>query len=63
MYLSKISEELGPALITPVVHKATKIAQAASVRQSIFDYDPEGKATNEYIEIAHKLALRILSDE
>ncbi|MCF0176835.1 MAG: ParA family protein [Bacteroidales bacterium] len=63
MYLSKISEELGPALITPVVHKATKIAQAASFRQSIFDYDPEGKATNEYIEIAHKLALRILSDE
>jgi ATPases involved in chromosome partitioning len=63
MYIQKVKDELGQALIEPVVPKATKIAQAASFRQSIFEYDPDGKATKAYFEIAQKLALRILPDE
>ena len=62
MYLDKIKSELGQALIEPVVHKATKIAQAASFHQDIYEYDPDGKATKEYLEIAQKLALRIMED-
>lgn len=63
MYLNKIKDELGSAFIEPVIHKATKIAQAASFRQNIYDYDPEGKATNEYLEVAQTLALRVMDDK
>lgn len=62
MYLNKIKDELGPALLEPVIRKATKIAQAGSFRQNIFDYDPDGKATQEYFSVAQKLALRILPE-
>lgn len=62
MYLEKIKSELGAAYIGPCVPKATKIAQAGSFHQDIFEYDPDGKATKAYIEIAQKLALRVLPD-
>lgn len=63
MYIKKVKDELGQAFIEPVVPKSTKVAQAGSFHQSIYDYDPEGKATRAYYEIAQKLALRILPDE
>jgi hypothetical protein len=34
--------------------------QAASIKQSIYDLDPSGKATADYIDVAQNLALRIL---
>ena len=60
LYLEKIKSELGPAFIEPVIRKATKMQQAASIKQSIYDLDPNGKATADYIEVAQSLALRIL---
>lgn len=63
MYIKKIKEELGQAFIEPIVPKATKVAQAITFHQNIFEYDPEGKATKAYLEIAQKLAVRILTDE
>ena len=63
MYLDKIKTELGAAVLMPVIHKATKIAQAASFGQNIYDYDPDGKATREYLEIAQKLALRVMGED
>ena len=61
MYVQKVREELGAALIEPVISKATRITQAGSFGQSIYDYDPDGKATKQYIEVAQKLALRIIN--
>lgn len=63
MYVQKVKDELGQALIEPIIPNATKIAQAGSFHQNIFDYDPDGKATKAYFEIAQKLALRIMPDE
>lgn len=60
LYLEKIRTELGPAFIEPVIRKATKMQQAASIKQSIYDLDPNGKATADYIDVAQSLALRIL---
>lgn len=60
MYLNKIKDELGNAFIEPVIHLATKVAQAATFRQNLYDYDPEGKATKEYLEVAQRLANRII---
>ena len=62
MYVQKVKDELGTALIEPVISKATKIAQAGSFNQNIYDYDPDGKATRQYIEVAQKLALRIMDE-
>lgn len=63
MYVQKVRDELGTALIEPVISKATRIAQAGSFNQSIYEYDPDGKATRQYIEVAQRLALRIMDEQ
>ena len=60
--LKQEMRELGSAFIEPVISKATKITQAGTFGQSIYDYDPDGRATKQYIEIAQKLALRIMDE-
>lgn len=59
MYVEKIRQEMGDAFIEPVLSKATKIAQAGSFNQNIYDYDPSGKVTKQYLEIAQILGKRI----
>lgn len=59
-FVQKIRNELSSIVIEPVIHKATKIAQAGSFNQSIYEFDPDGRVTKQYIEVAHKLAMRIL---
>ena len=60
LYLNKIKQDLGQAVIEPVIRKATKMQQAVSLKESIYDLDPTGKATSDYVEVAQQLALRIL---
>ena len=59
MYVEKIRQEMGDAFIEPVLSKATKIAQAGSFNQNIYEYDPSGKVTKQYLEIAQILGRRI----
>ncbi len=59
MYVEKIRQEMGDAFIEPVLSKATKIAQAGSFNQNIYEYDPSGKVTKQYLEIAQTLGKRI----
>lgn len=59
MYVEKIKQEMGEAFIEPVLSKATKIAQAGSFNQNIYEYDPSGKVTKQYLEIAQTLGRRI----
>ena len=59
MFVEKIKQEMGDAFIEPVLSKATKIAQAGSFNQNIYEYDPSGKVTKQYLEIAKILAKRI----
>jgi chromosome partitioning protein len=59
MYVEKIKQEMGDAFIEPVLSKATKIAQAGSFNQNIYDYDPSGKVTKQYLDVAQTLAKRI----
>ena len=60
LYLNKIKQDLGQAVIEPVIRTATKMQQAVSLKESIYDLDPSGKATSDYIKVAEQLALRIL---
>ncbi|MBQ3660059.1 MAG: ParA family protein [Bacteroidales bacterium] len=59
MYVEKIRQEMGDSFIEPVLSKATKIAQAGSFNQNIYEYDPSGKVTKQYLEIAQTLGRRI----
>lgn len=59
MYVEKIRQEMGDAFIEPVLSKATKIAQAGSFNQNIYEYDPSGKVTKQYLDIAQTLGRRI----
>ena len=59
MFVEKIKQEMGDAFIEPVLSKATKIAQAGSFNQNIYEYDPSGKVTKQYLDIAKILAKRI----
>ena len=63
MYLEQITNELGPVVIEPVIRKATKVQQATASHESIFDFDPNGKATLDYLAVAEKLALRIMAEK
>ena len=60
LYLNKIKQDLGQAVIEPVIRKATKMQQAVSLQESIYDLDPSGKASSDYIKVAEQLGLRIL---
>lgn len=59
MYVEKIKAEMGDAFLEPVLSKATKVAQAGSFNQNIYEYDPSGKVTKQYLEVAKILARRI----
>lgn len=63
MYVKKLGDELGYRFIEPVIPKATKVAQAAALRTSIYDYDPAGKATEKYLEVAQRIGVRVFSEE
>lgn len=63
MFADQVENELGPIVLKPFIGEATKITQAGSFRQSIYDYDPKGKVTLQYIEVAKALALRILTEK
>lgn len=59
-FLDKYKEAMKESLLLPPIRKATKIQQAAALRRGLLDYDPNGKATQDYIEIAQHLAARII---
>lgn len=47
-------------LIEPPIRKSTKLVQAASFQTSIFELDPKGRATEDYVEVAEELIKRAL---
>ena len=63
LFLKLIREDTNIRIIEPVINKATRISQATSSRQSIFDFDPNGKATLQYVDVAKTLALRVITEQ
>lgn len=60
MYLERIRGELGNLVIEPVIRKSTKVAQAASFQENLFEYDPDGRATSDYKKVAAELLRRVV---
>lgn len=63
LFLKLIHDDSGLRIIEPIINKATKISQATSARRSIFDFDPNGKATLQYVDVAKTLALRVITEQ
>lgn len=60
MYMEKFRKNFGINLIEPVVRKSTKLVQATSFKQNIFELDPDGKATADYKQVAQELLKRVI---
>ena len=60
LYLGKIKNDLGQLLILPPIRKSTKITQATSFQRNIYEFDPTGKATKDYLEVSKELLQRII---
>lgn len=54
--------DLGPILIKPYIRKSTMVNRATSFDQSIFDIDPKGRVTDDYLRVAQDLYVRIVAD-
>ena len=59
MYLEKIRKDLGNLVVEPVIRKSTKVAQAATFQQNLYEFDPSGKATQDYLKVAMELLQRV----
>lgn len=62
MFIEQFRREYGQLIMKPVIRKSTKIVQATSFNKSIYELDPSGKATDDYLKISQELLLRIDSD-
>ena len=62
LFLEQFQEDYGQLVIKPVIRKSTKLVQATSFNKSIFELDPQGKASEDYARVSQELLLRIDSD-
>lgn len=62
LFLDQFHEDYGQLILKPVIRKSTKIVQATSFNKSIFEFDPQGKSSEDYAKISQELLLRIDSD-
>lgn len=60
LYLDKIKNDAGRAFIEPVVHEATKLQQALTLKEDIYEYDASCRAMQEYSQVADKLKEKIM---
>lgn len=59
-FLDVIKTNAQNAYIETVIHEATKIKQATALHANIYKYDPNGRAAQEYMEVAEVMLSRIL---
>lgn len=60
LYCNKFREETKELFVEPVIRKSTKLVQSLSFQKSVYDLDPEGKATKDYMAVADELLHRIV---
>ena len=55
-------KDFGPLLIHPYIRKSTMVNRATSFDRSIYDVDPKGRVSEDYLQVAHDLLVRIMDD-
>lgn len=57
-----IQEDFGPLVIHPYIRKSTTVNRATSFDKSIYDIDPKGRVSEDYLHVSQNLLVRILDD-
>lgn len=58
-YLAQVNRDYGSYVVQPYIRKSTMVNRALSSNNSIYDIDPEGKVSAEYMAVSEELLLRI----
>lgn len=61
-FLEQFRYDYGQLVLKSSIRKSTKIVQATSFDKSIFEIDPRGKATEDYIKASQELLIKIEDD-
>jgi len=59
LFVEKYKRDFGPLFVEPVVRQSTKLVQAVSFHKTIYEIDPLGKATEDYLNVSEELLRRI----
>ena len=59
-YIHRLKLGLEDLVLKPVISKATRVSQANSLGTSIVDFEPDGKITTQYRELAGSIDSRII---
>lgn len=57
-----LQKDFGPLVIQPYIRKSTMINRATSFDMSIYDIDPKGRVTEDYLRVSQNLLVRIMDD-
>lgn len=60
LYEKRFREQFGVHFIEPTIRRCTKLVQSVSFRTSLFEFAPEEKAAQEYLQVAAELLQRVV---
>ena len=58
-----ILKDFGPLVIQPYIRKSTMVNRATSFDKNIFQIDPKGRASEDYLSVAQDLMVRVMDDQ
>lgn len=61
-FWDKLQNDFGPLVIHPYIRKSTMVNRATSFDMSIFDIDPKGRVSEDYLRVSQDLMVRIMDD-
>lgn len=61
-YLQQVVKDYRSYVVSPYVRKSTMVNRALSSNNSIYDIDPGGKVSGDYLAVSQELLVRIESD-
>ena len=61
-YLGQVQRDYRSYVVSPYVRKSTMVNRALSSNNSIYDIDPNGKVSGDYLEVSQELLARVESD-
>ena len=61
-YLNQVMRDYRSYVVSPYVRKSTMVNRALSSNNSIYDIDPNGKVSGDYMAVSEELLVRVESD-
>lgn len=61
-YLAQVMRDYRSFVVSPYIRKSTMVNRALSSNNSIYDIDPNGKVSGDYLAVSKELLARVVSD-